>query len=193
MNTPNRRKSAGTNPDNKAYPAKNTDTTSPTATLDTKQQHKTADIKVLKDLSLGLLTPAQFEAITKANYYTPDARLVLQLFLHTNYLWQLSRKIQNQNKPAAIETINWPLIEKNSAHAINESLNKLLAGVNLRQDQPLQANPDSGSKPKTKTRSTLKSAKPRLACGCASHSDAAGVVDACILGQQQAQDEWTGY
>jgi hypothetical protein len=36
--------------------------------------------------------------------------------------------------------------------------------------------------------------KKRHACGCLHHSDAAGVVDACLLGQEQGSDEtWTGY
>lgn len=38
-------------------------------------------------------------------------------------------------------------------------------------------------------------ARKRQACGCSrQHSDAAGVIDACLLGQEQGSDEtWTGY
>lgn len=36
--------------------------------------------------------------------------------------------------------------------------------------------------------------RKKHACGCLNHSDAAGVVDACLLGQEQGIDEtWTGY
>lgn len=139
---------------------------------------------VFEDLDLALLTPAQFEAITKANYYHPESRLILMLFLQANYLWQLSRKLQN--KPSAIDKVDWALIEKNTRALLRDTLDKLLVGVN---SEPWQIPPVKAVEP-VKPRKR----KPRLACGCAHHSDAAGVVEACMLGQEQGSDErWTGY
>ncbi len=142
---------------------------------------KTSNDLILKDLPLELLTPEQFEAVTKANYYHPESRLILQLFLKANYIWQLARKIQH--KPSAIDTIDWSLIEKNTAKLINETLSKLLTGVNVQA-------PAAPVEPATKKKSALKQA-----CGCRQkHSDAAGVVEACLHGKAQGQDEsWTGY
>jgi hypothetical protein len=50
-----------------------------------KSDSKASDSLILKDLSLALLTPDQFQAITAANYHHPESRLILQLFLHANY------------------------------------------------------------------------------------------------------------
>ena len=125
-------------------------------------------------MPLELLTPEQFEAVTAANYHHPESRIILYLFLHTNHLWQLARKIQNN--PAALAETNWASIEKNTAKCINETLEKLLTGVVVGKPAPA---------PKRRR---------KLECGCSHHSDAAGVVEACMLGQQQGQDEtWTGY
>lgn len=139
---------------------------------------------VLEDLDLALLTPEQFEAMTKANYHHPESRLILLLFLQANYLWQLARKLQN--KSSAIDKIDWALIEKNTAAMLRDTLSKLLTGV---KPEPWQLPPVKAPEPpKPRKR------KPRLACGCAHHSDAAGVVEACILGQEQGRDEtWTGF
>lgn len=145
---------------------------------------KTSNALILKDLSLQLLSPEQFEAITRANYYHPESRLVLQLFLHVNWSWQIARKLQN--KPSSVESMDWALIEKNTASLINNSLSKLLPGVDR---QPWNPSSLPTSKPPRKT-SSLKQA-----CGCSSkHSNAAGVVAACQLGKAQGADEsWTGY
>ncbi|MBY0552040.1 MAG: hypothetical protein K2W95_32450 [Candidatus Obscuribacterales bacterium] len=139
---------------------------------------------VLEDLDLALLTPEQFEAMTKANYHHPESRLILMLFLQANYLWQLARKLQN--KSSGIDKIDWALIEKNTAAMLCDTLSKLLTGV---KPEPWQLPPVKAPEPpKPRKR------KPRLACGCAHHSDAAGVVEACILGQEQGGDEtWTGF
>ncbi|MGI0133967.1 MAG: hypothetical protein ACREBW_03300 [Candidatus Micrarchaeaceae archaeon] len=142
---------------------------------------KATNALILKDLPLDLLTPEQFEAVTKANYYHPESRLILQLFLKANYIWQLARKIQD--KPSSIDTIDWSLIEKNTARLINETLNKLLTGVTVQvPTAPVE---------QIKKKKSL----PKQACGCHhKHSDAAGVVEACLRGQTQGQDEsWTGY
>jgi len=85
------------------------------------------DLKVLKDLSEQLLTPEQFEAVTKVNYHHPDSRVVLHLFLHANYVWQIARKLQKD--PALVETFDWPTIEKNSGKLVNDTLGKLLTGI----------------------------------------------------------------
>ena len=142
---------------------------------------KTSNALILKELPLELLTPEQFEAVTKANYYHPESRLILQLFLKANYIWQLARKIQH--KPSAIDTIDWSLIEKNTAKLINETLSKLLTGVNVQAPAPPVA------------LSTKKKPALKQACGCRhKHSDAAGVVEACLRGQAEGRDEsWTGY
>lgn len=142
---------------------------------------KSSNALILKDLPLELLSPEQFEAVTKANYHHPESRLILQLFLKANYIWQLARKIQH--KPSAIDTIDWSLIEKNTVKLINETLDKLLTGVDVQA-------PVAPVEPATKKKSALKQA-----CGCRQkHSDAAGVVEACMRGKAQGQDEsWTGY
>lgn len=154
---------------------KKTTTVKRTATK--KGPPKDLNAQILKDLPVALLSPEQYEAITKANYYHPESRLILQLFLQTDYLWQLARKMQS--KSSTIEFINWAVIEKNTAKAIHETLDKLLSGVRVEAKQ--------AAEPKSKSRK-------RLACGCAHHSDAAGVIEACLLGQEQGSDElWTGY
>jgi hypothetical protein len=143
---------------------------------------------ILKDLPVELLTPEQFEAVTKANYHHPDSRLVLSLFLNANYFWQIARKMQN--KPSPITSIDWALIEKNTAALISNSLSKLLSGID-RQPWQVEACP---VEPKSKTESKTKSSKLQ-SCGCRDkHSQAAGVVEACKLGKRQGNDEsWTGY
>lgn len=139
---------------------------------------------IYDDLDLALLTPQQFEAITKANYHHPESRLVLTLFLQANYVWQLARKLQN--KPSAIDEVNWAIIEKNTASLLRDTLDKLLTGVN-RDAWPL-----GSVKPVEPVK--LRKRRPRLACECTHHSDAAGVVEACIAGQEQGTDErYTGY
>lgn len=156
---------------------KTKNTTTVKRTTAKKVFSKDPNAQILKDLPLSLLSPEQYEAITKANYYHPESRLVLELFLHTDYLWQLARKIQN--KSTSIEFINWAMIEKNTAKAIDATLQQLLNGVRVEARKIAE--------PKHK-------ARKRLACGCTQHSDAAGVVEACMLGQEQGRDElWTGY
>ena len=149
---------------------------------------KASTTPILKGLSQQLLTQEQFEAITKANYYHPESRLVLQLFLHANYSWHLARKIQN--KPSSLDSIDWALLEKNAEKLIIESLSKLLSGISREPWYPDAPAPVPASKPSRK-------AKPvaRQACGCSQqHSQAAGVVAACQLGKAQGQDEsYTGY
>lgn len=130
----------------------------------------TTNALILKGLPLELLTPEQYEAITKANYHHPESRLILQLFLSTNYTWQLARKILQ--KPSAIDTVDWFSIEKSSAKLINETLQKLLKGVVVEAPAPVEA-----ARPRPK--------KVRQSCGCSTpHSNAAGVVDACKLGKE---------
>lgn len=143
----------------------------------------------LKDLSLQLLTPDQFEAVTKANYYHPDSKLVLHLFLYVNYIWQISRKLQND--PSSVNAIDWPLVEKNTAKLISDSLSRLLSGIDTKPwTKDLTASKSSSKL----TRNSVTLA-PKQSCGCRfKHSDAAGVVEACELGRAQGQDEtWTGY
>jgi len=155
----------------------------------TKQPAPGAIETALKDLSLQLLTPDQFEAVTKANYYHPDSRLVLQLFLYVNYIWQISRRLQND--PATVSSFDWMLIEKNTAKLISDSLSKLLSGIDT---QPWNKDLTASKTSSKLTRNTVKLV-PKQACGCRfKHSDAAGVVEACELGRAQGQDEtWTGY
>ncbi|MBX9719946.1 MAG: hypothetical protein K2X81_01000 [Candidatus Obscuribacterales bacterium] len=159
----------------------------------TESKSKTSNALILKNLPLELLTPEQFEAVTKANYHHPESRLILLLFLQTNYLRQLACKIQN--KPESISSINWSSIERSTAKIINESLEKLLNGIDNKPWKPtaapLAAEPASISKPARKA----KTAALKQACGCTTkHSNAAGVVAACQLGKDQGRDEsWTGY
>lgn len=143
---------------------------------------------LLRELPLELLTPEQNEAVTAANYHHPESRLVLELFLQTTYLWQLARRIQHN--PESIASINWPAIERSTARIINQSLSKLLAGVNREPWNLGTPAPASPSKPARKSKPAV-----RQACGCSQkHSDAAGVVAACQLGKEQGRDEsWTGH
>jgi len=159
-----------------------------TRTAVRKSDSKASDTLILKDLSLALLTPDQFQAITTANYHHPESRLILQLFLHANYGWHLARKIQN--KPSSIDSIDWALYEKNTAKLVTDSLSKLLPGVSSEPWNHSKPAPIPPSKPARKTRTAVKQA-----CGCSEkHSQAAGVVDACARGKAQGQDEsWTGY
>ena len=160
-------------------------TTKTTVPVKKSSSRTMPDLKVLKDLSEQLLTPEQFEAVTKVNYHHPDSRVVLHLFLHANYVWQIARKLQND--PALVDSFDWATIEKNSCKLVNDTLAKLLTGIDPTSWTGLPPTAVVTSKPARK-------AKPRLACGCAYHSYAAGVVDACQSGQEQGRDEtWTGY
>jgi len=105
-----------------------------TRTAVRKSDSKASDSLILKDLSLALLTPDQFQAITTANYHHPESRLILQLFLHANYGWHLARKIQN--KPSSIDSIDWASYEKNTAKLLTDSLSKLLPGVSIEPWNP---------------------------------------------------------
>lgn len=160
-------------------------TTKKTVPVKKSSSRTIPDLKVLKDLSEQLLTPEQFEAVTKVNYHHPDSRVVLHLFLHANYVWQIARKLQND--PALVDSFDWATIEKNSGKLVNETLAKLLTGIDPSSWTGNQPVPAKGSKP---VRGTPRpKAKSRLACGCKYHSDAAGVVEACQLGQMQGADE----
>jgi hypothetical protein len=153
-----------------------------------KSTAKADNTSVLKDLSFQLLTPEQFDAITKANYPHPESRLVLLLFLHANYSWQLARKIQN--KPSDLDSIDWVLYEKDAEKLITETLSKLLSGVSRESWHLAAPVPVPASKSQRKTRESTAQA-----CGCRQpHSQAAGVIAACQLGKAQGADEsWTGY
>ena len=146
-------------------------------TRNTKKQPSTAKAKIsdsllLKDLPLELLTAEQYEAITKANYRHPESRLILQLFLSTNYTWQLARKILL--KPSAIDEINWSVIEKNSARLLNETLDKLLTGVVVLEPMPVVV----AARPRAK--------KLVQSCGCSTpHSSVASVIEACKQGKEE--------
>ena len=153
-----------------------------------KSTAKADNTSVLKDLSFQLLTPEQFEAIAKANYPHPESRLVMLLFLHANYSWQLARKIQN--KPSNIHSIDWVLYEKDAKKLITEILSKLLSGVSKEPWHLAAPSAVPAAKSQRKTREVTAQA-----CGCRQpHSKAAGVIAACQLGKAQGADEsWTGY
>lgn len=108
-------------------------------TARTKCDTDNSNALILKELPLQLLTPEQYEAITRANYYHPESRLILQLFLQANYTWQLARKLQN--KPTSIDSIDWALVETNTAKLINESLVKLLPGIDNQPWNPVPQPP----------------------------------------------------
>jgi hypothetical protein len=82
-----------------------------------------------KELPTDLLSPEEYSAMTAANYHHPESRLILQLFLHVNYLWQLSRHMQN--KPSSIPVVDWQTIEINAGMCIRSTCNKLLGGVEV--------------------------------------------------------------
>jgi hypothetical protein len=163
-----------------------TRTSSRKTTTPTKQ--KGHNIDILRDLSLQLLTPEQFEAITKANYYHPESRLVLQLFLHVNYSWQIARRLQNN--PSSASDIDWGSHEKNAAKLVSDSLSTLLQGIDREAWDP-----DANDVPQKPVRRKTTTAALGQACGCkVKHSSAAGVVAACQAGRAQGADEtWTGY
>lgn len=155
----------------------------------TKQAAPKDSNAVLTDLSMQLLTPDQFEAVTRANYYHPDSRLVLHLFLYVNYIWQISRRLQNN--PSVVNSFDWALVEKNTARLISDSLSRLLSGI----DRQAWTDDLTASMSSSKLTPNTVKLVPKQACGCRfKHSDAAGVVEACELGRAQGQDEtWTGY
>lgn len=93
----------------------------------TKQALSRASI--LKDQELQLLMPDEFEAITKANYYHPESRIVLQLFLQANYFWHISRFMQG--KKTSIKEVDWIRLEINISTLISKTLETLLTGVQV--------------------------------------------------------------
>lgn len=99
-------------------------TTKPT----TEKTNKPKLHKHVEDQPLDLLSPAEFEAITLANYEHPESRIILRLFLHVNYFWHVSRHMQGL--PSSVSAVDWSKIESNSAQAIRNTFQKLLPGVN---------------------------------------------------------------
>lgn len=83
-----------------------------------------------KQLPMQLLSPDQFEAITKANYYHPESQLIMKLFLHVNHFWHISRQMQGKPTPWA-KPVDWERVEQNAANLIQETLTKLLVGVSV--------------------------------------------------------------
>ena len=84
---------------------------------------------ILKDQELQLLMPDEFEAITKANYYHPESRIVLQLFLQANYFWHITRFMQG--KKTSIKELDWVRLEINTSTLISKTLETLLTGVQV--------------------------------------------------------------
>lgn len=81
----------------------------------------------VEDQPLELLTPAEYEAITMANYEHPESRIILRLFLQVNYIWQVS--LHMQDLPSPVMTVGWARVETNAAQAIRNTFDKLLPGV----------------------------------------------------------------
>jgi hypothetical protein len=81
------------------------------------------------ELPMKLLTDEEYEAITRANYEHPESRLILQLFLQVNYLWHLSR--QMQNKSSSIPVVDWLTVEMTARKTIMATFTKLLLGVDI--------------------------------------------------------------
>ena len=106
-------------------------TTTTTTTTKAKAASKKATKPVLhrhvEDQPLELLSRAEFEAITAANYEHPESRVILRLFLHVNYSWHVSRHMQGL--PSAVTEVDWKRVEENSAQAIRNTFQKLLPGV----------------------------------------------------------------
>ncbi len=107
-------------------------------------QTKKADSKKLSLSNDAALSPEQYEQITRNNYYHPESKLILQLFLQVNYTCQLARKIQQ--KPSLIDTIDWALIERNTAKVISETKSKLLVGVTVQAPATPEASVKRGAK-----------------------------------------------
>jgi hypothetical protein len=83
----------------------------------------------MTEVPLDLLSPEEYEAITRANYEHPESKLVLQLFVQVNYLWHLSRHMQN--KPSSIPVVDWLTVEMSARRTIMATLAKLLVGVSI--------------------------------------------------------------
>lgn len=81
----------------------------------------------VEDQPLELLSPAEYEAITLANYEHPESRIILRLFLNVNYIWQVSRHMQGL--PSSVSSVDWKGIENNSAQLVRNTFEKLLPGV----------------------------------------------------------------
>ncbi|MBX9569245.1 MAG: hypothetical protein K2X77_10140 [Candidatus Obscuribacterales bacterium] len=84
---------------------------------------------VLKGQKLEILSRAEFEAITKANYYHPESRLILQLFLQVHYAWQISKLMQG--KASTVKTIDWSRFESACSKLLLSSFGDLLSGVQV--------------------------------------------------------------
>lgn len=83
-----------------------------------------------KELPMQLLSPEEFEAITKANYYHPESQLILRLFLHISHFWHITR--QMQGKPTDLQKpVEWERVEQSAAKLIQETLKQLLSGVSV--------------------------------------------------------------
>jgi hypothetical protein len=83
-----------------------------------------------KELPMEILSPDEFEAITKANYFHPESQLILKLFLQVNYFWHITR--QMQGKPTHLpKDVDWTIVEESAARLIAQTLNQLLTGVTI--------------------------------------------------------------
>jgi hypothetical protein len=96
---------------------------------------------LLRDANWQLLAPDEFEAITRANYEHPESRLILELFLQVNYLWHLSKYMQNRS--AFIKSVDWVEVQLAAQSTIHKTLAQLLKGVDTapwkKEDKPTRA------------------------------------------------------
>lgn len=85
---------------------------------------------VQKHLPIQLLSPEEFEAVTRATYYHPESQLILKLFLHVSHFWHTARYMQEKPVPCP-KPINWEREEEIAARLIQDTLQQLLAGVSV--------------------------------------------------------------
>ena len=103
-----------------------------------------------------------------------------------------ARKLYKKTRPAQTTT----------RKLIRQQLRLAYSGVRLTRAGQWLVQPEPGlswqlfARDDSEAQELLVFDKPqRQACGCRfKHSDAAGVIEACLLGQEQGADEyWTGY
>jgi len=97
----------------------------------TKTKPKPTVMIEQKELPMQLLSPEEFEAITKANYYHPESQLILKLFLHISHFWNITRQMQGKPTDLPKPVVEWERVEQSASKLIEETLKQLLSGVSV--------------------------------------------------------------
>lgn len=115
----------------------------------TRTKKKQSEKELIEHIQESILTPEQYEALTKANYTHPKSRMVLRLFLHLSFFWHVCRYMQG--KSDVIAGISWSEMERHARQLIDKVLADLLQGIDQDDWNQIYEQSKAASRPKTMT------------------------------------------